>query len=1139
VITVNTASGNNSAVCCINGECVCSSLSNALFNIASNTAINITSKTVVLRTIANMGPGNLTNITVSGNGATVMCNNRGGVHCESCANVIIEGITWDKCGDQNVGFGAAGITFDTMSNLSLISCTFQYSNHTWAVALYAVSDNILIHNCNFLSNNGSSPGLDIVEYGGISIYGANSNTSIINVTVIGSNFFHNGHSRFSEFGGGIAIDDTGGIIAGWSITILQSNFAFNDGAGYFVITCANSLPCVQFKQITVCNNTAVNSTYAGILVWLSASRLHSSTLFSSSVFDNNMGTVLWYSGDENLLIHNSTFRNNVPSNNSVFPTMVAGAAVELYPRGKVALIDVLLEGNIAQPISSNDNDLPSCGITTSSCGGTIFIQCSSHTVINLRNTHVKGNQYLGNAGGVIYTQISSSGNLILVDQCTFSNVSSSGRGAVMYVDAINSKHSADVKIINSTFGNTVAGDSSIYIQGSVDNTEISYKTKISLQSSQFSNNIGSSLRLSACSLYFSGNVMFINNTADNGGALYLSQDVDVGSADGTIVQFVNNKVLERGGAIYVELEQDFVYNKWQRDMKFLFINNSAVTIGNSIYFYVPTGYPVNRNINDKYSILFIPCQFNYSQISDGKMRNFNCSMLNVIGFPIVTVPHELRLYCSDVSYTHNQYDLCFIGSKILGHQVIFRGGIFDYYGIPTEAILFTVECVDCLTTIKLQEDHILVGQFTPVSITFIGPNLMKTTNITVKLTSSLISLQQFSASLVVELLPCSDQPGNVYSEEKKACTCYHHNIHCFNNSNSIKRGYWFGIVLVRGISTPTTSICPNHYWDFIHHSKSAEEEYVKLPKTIDAQCKHHRSGIACGECSPKHTVTFDSTDCISKDHCGVGMTVLVVGLTFLYWAVVVGGVFLLMYFKIRMKSGLGYLYGIIYYYSVVGILLDNNPYILGSAFYFVSSLSSFAQLTPQFLGKLCLAKGLSGIDQLFIQYLHAIAIVLLICLIVVAARWSGKVTVFIKHSILSIMCLLLLLSYTSFASTSLRLLRPLRFTDIDEMHTCASPHIKYFHSRHAIYGTVAALIEVIMVIGFPLFLLLEKYISRRIVVKVMPLLMEFQDCFKDKHRWFSAYYLICRQVIVVIVYFINSDYYNMLFTYRQLALLLP
>ena len=63
---------------------------------------------------------------------------------------------------------------------------------------------------------------------------------------------------------------------------------------------------------------------------------------------------------------------------------------------------------------------------------------------------------------------------------------------------------------------------------------------------------------------------------------------------------------------------------------------------------------------------------------------------------------------------------------------------------------------------------------------------------------------------------------------------------------------------------------------------------------------------------------------------------LVVTLTCLYWIAVVAGVFGLMYMKFQISSG--YLYGLIYYYSMVGILLNNNPYVSDGAFQFVSIL---------------------------------------------------------------------------------------------------------------------------------------------------------------------------------------------------------
>ena len=197
-------------------------------------------------------------------------------------------------------------------------------------------------------------------------------------------------------------------------------------------------------------------------------------------------------------------------------------------------------------------------------------------------------------------------------------------------------------------------------------------------------------------------------------------------------------------------------------------------------------------------------------------------------------------------------------------------------------------------------------------------------------------------------------------------------------------------------------------------------------------------------------------------------------------------------------------------------------------------VSSFAQLTPQFLGKLCFVKGLSGIDQLFIHYSHAVGISLLLLLIVVAARCSARITLFVSRCIIRVICLLILLSYISIASTSLQLLLPLKFTDVKEWYTYLSPSIKYFHGQHAIYGVVAIICELI-VVGLSLLLLLEPVLSRKInFIRIKPLLDQFQGCYKDNYRCFAAYYLICRQVIFLMVYIFSSNYSNMLF-YLQAA----
>ena len=391
------------------------------------------------------------------------------------------------------------------------------------------------------------------------------------------------------------------------------------------------------------------------------------------------------------------------------------------------------------------------------------------------------------------------------------------------------------------------------------------------------------------------------------------------------------------------------------------------------------------------------------------------------------------------------------------------------------------------------------------------------------------SFQKINATLFVELVPCIDHPGYTYSEESQTCVCYHHNVKCDDDGNEIKRGYWFGSI----DNETTTSLCPNHYCKAAHRTQTSEG-YFELPNTINAQCNDHRVGRACGECSSGYTLSYDSTECISIDQCGTGWTVLVITLTCLYWIAVVAGVFGLMYLRFKISSG--YLYGLIYYYSMVGILLNRNPYISDGAFQFVSIISSFAQLTPQFLGKLCFVKGLGGIDQLFIHYSHAVGVSLLLLLIVVAARCSARITLFVSRCIIRVICLLILLSYTSIASTSLQLLLPLKFTDVKEWYTYSSPNMKYFHKRHVIYGVVAIICELV-VIGLLLLLLLEPVLSRKInFIRIKPLLDQFQGCYKDKYRCFAAYYLICRQVIFLLYTFSIVTIPTCYFICKQLVL---
>ena len=96
------------------------------------------------------------------------------------------------------------------------------------------------------------------------------------------------------------------------------------------------------------------------------------------------------------------------------------------------------------------------------------------------------------------------------------------------------------------------------------------------------------------------------------------------------------------------------------------------------------------------------------------------------------------------------------------------------------------------------------------------------------------------------------------------------------------------------------------------------------------------------------------------------------------------------------------------------------------------------------------------------------------------------------------------------ATTSLQLLRPLYYQDVDGVYVYLSPSIKYFSGRHVVYAMVALCVEIFVIHGLILFLIFEPCLKKTFnLIKVMALLDQLQACYKDKYHWFAAYYLMC------------------------------
>ena len=1114
VITVNN-NGDNSTNCCVYGTCPCSSLTSALHDVSDNTVINITSESVTLHDIVGMGSGNLSNIIITGNGATIMCNNTGGVYCESCSDITIMGITWCQCGRND----STALAFINLSSEILIQdCTFQ----NCPVYIQNSKGNVLIKESRFI--------IGVLDFSCKYSTGLYISYDAKIIVVISNSNFDGSDSTDTALGcicHGAMIEPSNDVFE-----INQFLFENTNISSYSVglsLNTSGENAVVKLLDVNVCDNRY------GIIIYGGTNCLSGLVDVSSATFiDNSLGALSIQNADA-VNISSATFMNN---QNVAFEFV--SSIIDTYDaKSDDLLVDISnsnfynnLDG-VVQIIFYNSAECASASIvftnvtiyktssTSLDTGEPLYIEVENTFLsvvfkdVTFMSNHVAHALYIHNKQSVEYYQNVS----IQLANCTFDQNYAYNHMVAMIVTADGHHYNDDITIeLNDcNFDNNCGGESIVFINVPLYTV---LGSRI-LDNSTFSNNKGTALHLITSKYLFKGNILFINNSATNGAAMYVEEVVVISFDDNANVQFINNSAELKGGAMYINLvsqNSDItgycdVFYSISNTSNISFTNNSAGIAGDSIYFSIPQSCPIITDINNKSSLLYYPNIFNYLK------QVFTKSP------PIVTSPYNIKLYPPAIPVHNSNNDYFIQESKMLGEPIQITASVLDYFNNITEPVTFFINCVTCGCEYILSTHLISVHNHSIYELNIlptVAKDVANNKNLSITFLSALSPIyRQINALLSIELSSC--RAGYFFDNTQGRCICYPHSnlVHCKEDYVEIKIGYWIGNLTEQCY---TSSICPNDYCSSEHTETSPG--YYSLHGKSDDQCSSHRTGVACGKCKSGYTLAYDSPDCINKDKCSAGITILVIVLTILYWIVIVAAVFGIMYIQFQISSG--YAYGIIYFYSIVDILLVND--VSEEVYYLGSTLSSFAKLTPPLFGELCLVKGLSGIDQQFIHYSHALAVSLILLIIVLVTKYSPRLTLFVGRCVIRVICLLLLLSYTCLASTSLQLLRPLTFNDVDEVRTYLSPDIKYFTGRHLAYAIVAILCEVIIVIGLPLFLLLEPFLRRRVnLVRIKPLLDQFQGCYKDKYRWFAAYYLICRQVIILIVYVGNGNYYYMLY----------
>ena len=1121
-------------------------LSLALENLKNGTLINITANVELSSAIKSE---NLRFLTITGhNQPTVKCND-GLIAFSSCHNCIIEGITWVGCGIASKHSQPA-ILFHNSSNITIQNCSFLHSKGQ-AVVLSEVWGDVSFNHCEFVNNT------DYRDHG-VAIHYSSTPLGISKFMLIVSNcnFSHNGKrtsrsivhigksslcntiiirdSSFNNnFGSPISVTAQNLHIDG--LVVLRKNVA-TSGGGIFVVN-SNTI-FGKTSRVSFLRNVAAGK-HGGAIVALDNSKIQfqqtSEVTFNGNrarsgagaIYVANNSTILFDDNSYVVFVKNSVTNNGGAIYCTYFSLIAFKGASIVSFSSNVAKIGgavfsdtnstVIFKGNTNVTFVRNrgkenggalvlhddssvvfrDNSTVIFTSNQATDAGAAIRSNGNCNITFTENSNVTFDNNEGYSGGTVQSQ--NHGNLVFEGntRVTFDNNTASNGGS-LYLhtesDVIFKGHSY------ITFYNNTAGTNggAMYSYGN------SHITVIEFTNINFIHNVaktGGAIHATTCDLTISGtaNLTFNNNEAvHQGGAVYLSDRTHLLFDKNVDITLTGNSA-DYGAGVYNDLAKNttIVFNAKELSH----YNNTARVAGNLMYVHIPP------SCDDK-------CLEERIVIPSG-------SDLDVANF-VATPPKQVVLYepavpaCKDNSSRREGCNAYYVKNVMLGQEILINTCLMDYYNEPTADVAqFTV--TSNTRNFTPSAEYFLVSCSLPLKINITG---IKSSWINYTMTLSTFKLGvedriPMSLNVTVIISPC--HPGFQYNPQSQKCECFDHNVVFCSGSNSlIQRGYWFGEV--DGMATAAT--CPKSYCDFTSCNTAINLCHLS-PDRIN-QCSVHRSGTACGSCENGYTLPFYSTECINEDNCTVLETVIVVVLTVVYWIALVIAVFITMYYKVSI----GYLYAITYYYSMLDILLSEYLYIPHGLYITINIMYSIVKLTPQFLGKRCLVRGLSGIDQQFIHYVHPLAVSLMLLMIVVLARFSRRLSVFISRGIIRVICFLLLLSYTSVTFTSLHLVKYLKFSDVNKIYTYLSPDIEYFQGRHLVYGIIASLCIIFIVIGVPLILVIQPFLNHMInFVKIKPLLDQFQGCYKDKYRWFAGYYMICRIVIITItIIFSTSDF---------------
>ena len=366
-------------------------------------------------------------------------------------------------------------------------------------------------------------------------------------------------------------------------------------------------------------------------------------------------------------------------------------------------------------------------------------------------------------------------------------------------------------------------------------------------------------------------------------------------------------------------------------------------------------------------------------------------------------------------------------------------------------------------------------------------------------------------SIKVTFLDCPI--GFIQSSSKCVCavTPENSNIACDIDSNNITTtGIWIGIADNDFVFSDN---CPPGYCRASGVTVNLQDSYDNETNNSfpEQLCARNHSGQLCGQCRDGYSRIIGSNAC---RRCSNSYLALIIVFA------LVGVILVAFIFALNMTVSLGTINSIVFFANVLSI----NPFLFveaNTSAYFVPM--AFINLNLRI--ETCFYDGFDTFGYVLWQFVFPIYVWLLCLSLVVAAKFSQKITNLIGDNIVPTLATLFLLSYS-------KLLQITRVAIIPDTIMYANESIKYVwrldgsleygKGKHLFVVIYSVLFLFLVALPFTLLLLflpcLRRWSHKRMfkwVNKIKPLLDAYAGPYSDSHTYWPGLLLLARASLVL------------------------